>query len=552
MSRKDRIFAFNIIPITDSGYVNVYGRDITKRKRMEEAVQSSEERWRALVELAPDGIVTVDLKGFITTINDAFEKLTGFSREEIVGKHFTRIGTLRVSDIHRYVKVFASLVKGDVPPSFDFIFKRKDGSEGWAESQFRLIEIDGKKRELFAVVRDVSERKMIEQKTLKYQERLEALHRSSFRLSKHNHVDKIFVESMEIVKDVLGFRYLGIAMIKGDEIVFDNSVGAYQSGDFRIPLNQPSIVGRVFKTGKAELLSDTRLDPDYYYDQETDENEQRLSELAVPVVIDGRVIAVIDIESVELGAFDSNDQRLVEILANHIASAINRIYSQQRLEELREKQHDELVGGIQRVSSMVRHDLRGPLQTIMNATYLMEKNPETIAEMRTLINSSIKNANDIMEDWKNQGINEQLTQSDTGIQTLIENALETSLIPSNVKVSQNIESSILHLDRIKTRRVLDNLIRNAVEAMPEGGALSFKGRVDGDVYVLEVKDTGVGISEDDLSRVFTPFYSTKPDGMGLGLAFCKRTVEAHAGSIEVESEVGEGTKFTISIPRASM
>jgi signal transduction histidine kinase len=168
--------------------------------------------------------------------------------------------------------------------------------------------------------------------------------------------------------------------------------------------------------------------------------------------------------------------------------------------------------------------------------------------MREIITSSVKFANEIMEDWKNQGIDERLTLSDTEVSALIEEALDISLIPGEVKVSQNAEPMILRLDRIKTRRVLDNLIRNAVEAMPEGGALSIEGRVDGDIYVIEVKDTGIGISRDGLSKLFTPFYTTKPNGMGLGLAFCKRTIEAHGGTIEVNTTEGKGTTFTINIP----
>ncbi len=241
-------------------------------------------------------------------------------------------------------------------------------------------------------------------------------------------------------------------------------------------------------------------------------------------------------------------QGLLELLGNRVASALQRIWSQIELMEIRERHSVELVRGVQRVSSMVRHDLRGPLQTIMNANYLMEKDPDSFDEMRTLIKSSVKHANEIMEDWKNQGIDEQLTRSDTDIRELIEEALNISLIPSEVKVSNNAEPMILRLDRIKTRRVLDNLIRNAVEAMPEGGAISIEGRVDGDIYLLEVKDTGIGISRDVLPKLFTPFYTTKPNGMGIGLTFCKRTIEAHGGTIEVNTIEGKGTTFTLNIP----
>jgi len=95
-----------------------FTRDVTDRKRIEESLSSSEERWRSLFELAPDGFITVDLKGFVTSINDAFTKITGFSEEEIVGKHFTKLGTFRlVKEIPKFLKMFGAALKGKaIPP----------------------------------------------------------------------------------------------------------------------------------------------------------------------------------------------------------------------------------------------------------------------------------------------------------------------------------------------------------------------------------------------------------------------------------------------------
>jgi signal transduction histidine kinase len=104
------------------------------------------------------------------------------------------------------------------------------------------------------------------------------------------------------------------------------------------------------------------------------------------------------------------------------------------------------------------------------------------------------------------------------------------------------------IDRSKMRRVLDNLIKNALEAMPNGGDLTISTHRDGEWKRIEISDTGEGISEEDRATLFTPFISRKEGGLGLGLVFCKETVEAHGGTLSLESEVGEGTSVTITLP----
>jgi signal transduction histidine kinase len=85
--------------------------------------------------------------------------------------------------------------------------------------------------------------------------------------------------------------------------------------------------------------------------------------------------------------------------------------------------------------------------------------------------------------------------------------------------------------------------------MEDGGRLTISARGDERGIVIEVSDTGIGIPASEMKNLFKPFYSTKPSGVGLGLTYCKRTVEAHKGSIELESKAGEGTKITISMPK---
>ncbi|MFA5869754.1 MAG: sensor histidine kinase, partial [Candidatus Bathyarchaeia archaeon] len=95
---------------------------------------------------------------------------------------------------------------------------------------------------------------------------------------------------------------------------------------------------------------------------------------------------------------------------------------------------------------------------------------------------------------------------------------------------------------------LDNLVTNAVEAMPEGGRLAIRTSVENGNVCIDVEDTGVGIPPEATPRIFDTFYSTKPKGLGLGLPFCRRAVEAHGGTLTFTSKKGAGTTFTVTLP----
>jgi signal transduction histidine kinase len=98
------------------------------------------------------------------------------------------------------------------------------------------------------------------------------------------------------------------------------------------------------------------------------------------------------------------------------------------------------------------------------------------------------------------------------------------------------------------RRVFTNLISNAVQAMPDGGFLIVDGSVVNGTAKVVVSDTGSGISEENLKKIFQPLFTTKAKGTGLGLAVCKKIVEAHGGEISVSSKEGVGSSFTFLIP----
>ena len=139
-------------------------------------IQTVVENNQNSIPLAPDGIITVNLTGFVTSINESFTRITGFTDEEIVGIHFTKLGTLRtVQDIPKFLKMYSTALKGDPIPPVEFTYNRKDGSMGWGESHTRLIETEAGKKEIIVVLREVTDKKRVVKELLESEERYRSL-----------------------------------------------------------------------------------------------------------------------------------------------------------------------------------------------------------------------------------------------------------------------------------------------------------------------------------------------------------------------------------------
>ncbi|MEM0385568.1 MAG: ATP-binding protein [Nitrososphaeria archaeon] len=134
--------------------------------------------------------------------------------------------------------------------------------------------------------------------------------------------------------------------------------------------------------------------------------------------------------------------------------------------------------------------------------------------------------------------------------SLIEKTLTRINIPKNVSIHKETDAAVEYTvcDEVLLERVLYNLILNAIQAMPNGGLLTIKCVKEDSFVSINVIDTGTGIPENILQKIFTPFFTTKAKGQGLGLAICKRFVDILEGKIEVKSEVGKGSTFTVKIP----
>jgi PAS domain S-box-containing protein len=214
----------------------------------------------------------------------------------------------------------------------------------------------------------------------------------------------------------------------------------------------------------------------------------------------------------------------------------------------------ERLAAVGEVAAMVGHDLRNPLTGIVGATYYLKmklrpKLDEKAKEMLELIEKNIEHSDKIVNDLLDYSREMRLELSQTTPRTIVNEALAVLKIPSRIDILNHVRNKPrIKVDTEKMKRVFANIVKNAIEAMPKGGRLTIGSRETQDNVEIDFRDTGTGITKDVLARLWSPLFTTKAKGMGLGLAICKRIVETHGGKISVKSALGKGTTFTVTIP----
>jgi signal transduction histidine kinase len=173
-------------------------------------------------------------------------------------------------------------------------------------------------------------------------------------------------------------------------------------------------------------------------------------------------------------------------------------------------------------------------------------------KMLELISENAKRSLEMIEEFREGTREVRVAKTMTDLSSLIKRTVEEMTRSDNVTVDLHLGEGLddVSVDSGLIRRVLENLVRNGVEAMPDGGRLTVSARREDGNAVIEVGDTGVGVEEGDQKHLFEPLFSRKKGGLGLGLYFVRMAVDAHGGEVSFNSRVGAGTTFTILLPVA--
>jgi signal transduction histidine kinase len=240
----------------------------------------------------------------------------------------------------------------------------------------------------------------------------------------------------------------------------------------------------------------------------------------------------------------------IEQYAKHLEALVE--------EKTRQLKDAERLSAIGQTAGMVGHDIRNPLQAIVGELYLAKDGlvslPESDAKQALkenvfMIEEQVEYINKIVTDLQDFAKPLIPCKEEVHLETVVKSVLPTINIPENIQVVYSPETEPRFIaDSAYIKRIVQNLVSNAVQAMPRGGKLTLQTRRENNTAILTVEDTGVGIPEEAKTRLFQPLFTTKSKGQGFGLAVCKRLVESMNGTITFESEEGKGTKFTVKLP----
>jgi len=382
--------------------------------------------------------------------------------------------------------------------------------------------------------------------------RLSALQKYAQKLGSANSLDDIVNHTLDAIQYTLGFDYTDFVIAKENSLRIAGFRGP-EPGISELDFDGKGVTIRVFKTGKTIMLRNTQHEPDYVDFKRKGKETTMLSELVVPVIVDEKVVAELDVERQTLSAFTKEDQKLLEILALQVAFAMKRLADLGRLRQSQEQLlKSQRLAAIGETAAMVAHDIRNPLQSIAGASYLLKARTSNtdwkLDEIIRIIDKSVEYSDKLLEELMEYSKDITLHRTESSPSLLIKESISKVQIPNTIRVEDMTTTTpTCFVDKDQLIRTFINIIENALDAMSAGGTLTISNKqVNGKMEIV-FADTGRGISKEDMEKIWAPLYTTKPKGVGLGLAICKRIVEAHGGTINVESSLGKGSIFTITI-----
>jgi len=221
----------------------------------------------------------------------------------------------------------------------------------------------------------------------------------------------------------------------------------------------------------------------------------------------------------------------------------------------------EKLAMVGQLAGSINHELRGPLGNIKNGAYILDmvldEPDQDVKETLEIIDHNVERANSIVNSLLGFVRTERPEREEIDVNRLLNDVLGHTGVNETIQVSTRMDEDLptISASPEQLRRIFRNLITNALEAMPGGGRLTVEtSRVaaadseSGGRVRISIRDTGEGIPEGNRDKVFEPLFTTKPEGVGLGLALVKMLVEAHGGTVDVESDVGVGSVFHIFLP----
>jgi PAS domain S-box-containing protein len=533
LSRDRRVF-LQEVHLYPGGYFGrpaavAIAQDITERRQAESRLQSSEREYRELVQTANSVILTWNTAGEITFLNDFAERFFGFGREELLGKNV--IGTI-VPPTESSGRDLAQLM-GEIQTDPDRFRDnenenlRKDGTRVWVRWANKAItDEEGRLAGVLSVGHDITARRQAEARLAESEQFIRGI---------LDTVDEGFIVVDRDYRILTANKaYCRQAGKPADEVIGRSCFAiSHRAGRPCHEEGEECAVRVAFTSGEPGAAVHRHQGPDGHL-----------------LYVETKAFPIKD----AAGTITSVIETLTNITEKHLLA-------EERLRAQKLESIGTLAGGI-------AHDFNNLLQGVFG--YISMAKMKLDEKERAL--AMLEQAEKALH--LSVGLTKQLLTFSKGgtpvkklidLAPVVENAVKFALSGSNVDYRIRIAPGLrmVEVDEGQLGQVLQNIVLNADQAMPLGGTISIVGRnlrapgdgvppalAPGDYVAVSVQDSGIGIPEQYLSKLFDPYFTTKEKGSGLGLATSYSIVRNHGGVIDVASAAGAGTTFTIYLPAA--
>ncbi|MDX8288749.1 PAS domain S-box protein [Metabacillus indicus] len=494
----------------DTQATQVIIRDITEKKMLEKEHEETIRRFRLITENMRDIVGLLDEEGLFTYVSPSFKEVLGYGAEEVIGSSPFKF--VHPEDREQIAAQFYTMVTENRQMTVEYRYLCKDQTYIWLESHGIPVQEQNHLKHAIVVSRNITQRKMTEERLRKSE--------SKYRIILEHSNDLICVVDLEGKYKYASPSYRKILGYEPDAMVGENVFKYIMESDHEQTMD---IMSSVFTTKEPVTLP--------YH---------KISRSGQAMLFEGRGMAVMnqkgEPESIVFISRDITEKRKVE----------EYIKNYEKLTVL-----GELAAG-------VAHEIRNPLTSIKGFFKLLtEKNRDD--EDQTYQNVIIDElsrieqiVNEFMALARPQAIH---LKERTNLVQLVKDTVillnpEAALRDVRIETAFDAEESLIECERNQMKQVFINVMKNAIEAMSDGGTLKIRGcSIDGALYKLTFEDNGAGIDEKRLKKLGTPFFTTKEKGIGLGLTISNKIITEHNGEFKMESEVGKGTKVTVLLKK---
>ncbi len=499
-----RTILMNGKPVGQTGILS----DITERKRAEEALKESEEKYRSLVENLNDVIFNLDPQGNITYMNRAAESIFGYRLEEIVGTSFAKY--THPDDLGGLMESRGETLSSVLRP-YEFRMIDKKGFIHYVHTSSQPIERDGQNVGMTGILTDITERRRAEEALRNSEEKFRSLFQTSRDFLCITDREGIIVDTNFVTLGFLGYSYEELS-------------GTHIHDLYANPEDRQRLITKILKSGYVTNY------------------EMKLQKKG------GEIIDVL----MTVNARKDNNDKPVGFFS------IAKDITEKRKMELQLLQTEKL-SAVGTMISGVAHEFNNPLTAIIgNAELLMKRDlPEDIKnKLNVILKESIRSskivggllafAREHKPERNMVYINDIITE------TMKLKEYDMKVNNTDVKLSLADVLPKTFADPFQLQQVFINFVNNAQDALADhkGGALAIRTYRNDDAIIVEFEDNGPGIADKFIKKIFDPFFTTKETGKGtgLGLSMAYGIVKEHNGTILVESKPGKGVKFVVMLP----